>query len=122
MDIWQRFERLVRSWVEVPEDHDQEWHEAWDEIEEFLRRDNSNRRGPEAGVGAGGLPPTIREALADLELEPGATMGAIRSAYRRLLVQYHPDQHAQDAERYQTATEVTRRLTLAYQRLQAYYG
>ena len=49
-----------------------------------------------------------------LELEPGADRQAIRTAYRRLLVQYHPDKFARDPDKYKAATEVTRNVTTAY--------
>jgi len=49
-----------------------------------------------------------------LELEPGADLVAVRKAYRRLLKIYHPDRHANDPEKYRAATEVTRKLTEAY--------
>jgi len=55
-----------------------------------------------------------------LELEPGADLAEVRRAYRRLLKQYHPDRFATDPEKQQAATEVTRRLTEAYNGLTRY--
>ncbi len=57
-----------------------------------------------------------------LELEPGADFQAVRKAYRRLLVQYHPDKFAKDPEKYKAATEVTRNVTTAYDGLSALLG
>lgn len=57
-----------------------------------------------------------------LELEPGATKDDVRKAYRRLLRIYHPDRHANDPEKYKAATEVTRRITEAYEGLTAVLG
>jgi DnaJ-domain-containing protein 1 len=49
-----------------------------------------------------------------LEIELDATPDEIRRAYRRLLVRFHPDKFATDPEKYKVATEVTRKLTEAY--------
>lgn len=57
-----------------------------------------------------------------LELEPGAGLDEVRRAYRRLLKQYHPDKFANEPEKYRAATEVTRRLTEAYNGLTRYLG
>jgi hypothetical protein len=55
-----------------------------------------------------------------LELEPGADLKQVRKAYRRLLVQYHPDRFASDPDKLRAANEVTRRLTEAYNGLTRY--
>ena len=52
-----------------------------------------------------------------LELEPGASVQEVRVAYKRLLRRYHPDRHARDPEKFQIATELTRRLTEAHDNL-----
>lgn len=73
----------------------------------------------------GGRPSPEAERLRwyrTLELEPGADHQAIRKAYRRLLVQYHPDKFAKDPEKYKAATEVTRNVTAAYDGLTALLG
>ncbi len=57
-----------------------------------------------------------------LEVDAGADLRAVRKAYRKLLLQYHPDRHATDPDRYKAATEVTRRLTEAYNGLTRYLG
>lgn len=57
-----------------------------------------------------------------LELEPGSDLKAVRRAYRKLLLQYHPDRHANDPEKYKAATEVTRKLTEAYNGLTRHLG
>lgn len=57
-----------------------------------------------------------------LELQPGADLKEVRRAYRRLLLRYHPDKFANDPEKAKVATEVTRKLTEAYNGLQRYLG
>ena len=46
----------------------------------------------------------------------------MRKAYRRLLTKYHPDKFANDPEKLKAATEVTRKLTEAYNGLMRYLG
>lgn len=57
-----------------------------------------------------------------LELEPGADLKTVRRSYRKLLLQYHPDKFANDPAKQKVATEVTRRLTEAYNGLTRYLG
>ncbi len=57
-----------------------------------------------------------------LELQPGADLKTVRRAYRKALLQYHPDKFATDPDKQKAATEVTRRLTEAYNGLSRYLG
>lgn len=57
-----------------------------------------------------------------LELEPGADLQQVRRAYRRLMKQYHPDRFANDPEKLEVATAVTRKLTEAYNGLTQLLG
>ncbi|MFW5694840.1 MAG: J domain-containing protein [Alkalispirochaeta sp.] len=130
MDLWFRVETLVRSWLN-PTVSEEISEDAWQELEDFLREERlepsgpsprPHNRGGSASTSTDQLPAPIRQALSDLELSPGVTLNEIRRAYRKQLIQYHPDRHSGDEMRYTTAAEVTRRLTLAYQRLCDYYS
>jgi len=57
-----------------------------------------------------------------LELQPGADLKTVRRGYRKMLLQYHPDKFATDPTKQKAATEVTRRLTEAYNGLTRYLG
>lgn len=83
--------------------------EAWERAFEAAR----------ARAGVRGAPPSDpasdrRRWYRTLELEPGADVKEVRRAYRRLMKQYHPDRFANDPEKLKVATEVTRKLTEAY--------
>lgn len=57
-----------------------------------------------------------------LEVDQGADLKTVRRGYRKQLLQYHPDRYASDPEKQKAATEVTRKLTDAYNGLTRYLG
>jgi len=71
--------------------------------------------------GWGRLSPTERAALevayANLDLPPGASMADVGRAYRRLMYLFHPDRHRDDAVTKSMAGELSRRLTISYDRI-----
>lgn len=80
-----------------------------------------------ARAGVRGEPPTDpaadrRRWYKTLEVQPGADIKTVRRAYRKAMLQYHPDKFANDPDKQKVATEVTRRLTEAYNGLTRYLG
>jgi curved DNA-binding protein CbpA len=59
----------------------------------------------------------LRQYYANLELPFGADLDQVKQAYRRLMRQYHPDKHHADAARRQLATQLSQKLTVAYNEL-----
>ena len=61
-------------------------------------------------------PMNLREAeyYANLELKPGADFSLIKTAYKRLMKQYHPDLHAGNEEKRKAAELITTRLNEAF--------
>jgi DnaJ-domain-containing protein 1 len=55
-----------------------------------------------------------------LDLSPGADMGQIKSSYRQLMRKYHPDMHAGNPQKLKAATELSMRVTAAYNGLVAH--
>jgi DnaJ-domain-containing protein 1 len=49
-----------------------------------------------------------------LDVEPGADMAKIKSAYRQLMRKYHPDMHAGNPQKQKAANELSLRVTAAY--------
>ncbi|MFW5643467.1 MAG: J domain-containing protein [Alkalispirochaeta sp.] len=118
--MWDRLESLVRSWVTAYR-HDPEYtEEAWQELEDYLKGE-TGRSHREAEGPRESLSPEMKQAFYDLELPPGADSASVKRAYRRLLLKYHPDRFHGDRDRAATAEEVTRRISLAYKRLNDYY-
>jgi DnaJ-domain-containing protein 1 len=57
-----------------------------------------------------------------LDLQPGADMAQVKSAYRTMMRKYHPDLHANDARKQKAATELSTRVTTAYNGLRQHLG
>lgn len=55
-----------------------------------------------------------------LDLSPGADMAQIKSSYRQLMRKYHPDMHAGNPSKQKAATELSMRVTTAYNGLVEY--
>jgi DnaJ-class molecular chaperone len=62
----------------------------------------------------------ISEWYRQLDLTPGADLSQIKTAYRQLMRKYHPDMHAGNPQRQKAATELSMRVTAAYNGLVAY--
>ncbi len=52
-----------------------------------------------------------------LDLQVGADMSQIKSSYRQLMRKYHPDMHAGNPQKQKAATELSMRVTTAYNSL-----
>jgi len=52
-----------------------------------------------------------------LDLQVGADMAQIKSSYRQLMRKYHPDMHAGSPQKQKAATELSMRVTTAYNNL-----
>ncbi|MEZ4365174.1 MAG: J domain-containing protein [Kofleriaceae bacterium] len=62
----------------------------------------------------------VAEWYKTLDLSPGADLTAIKTSYRKLMRKYHPDVHAGDAKKQKAATELSVRVTMAYNSLTAH--
>jgi DnaJ-domain-containing protein 1 len=60
----------------------------------------------------------VRRAYAALEVPVGSDFETVRKSFRALMRKYHPDHHAGSPEKQKSATELTQRLTEAYQLLE----
>jgi DnaJ-domain-containing protein 1 len=69
-------------------------------------------------------PGSAEAQLADwyrvLDLQPGAEMSQIKTSYRQLMRKYHPDMHAGNPGKQKAATELSVRVTSAYNGLVAH--
>jgi hypothetical protein len=63
----------------------------------------------------------VKQYLANLELNPGATWPEIERAYERLRERYNPEKHEADPARFRAAEELNASLANAYQALRRYF-
>jgi len=56
-----------------------------------------------------------------LDLQLGADMVQVKSSYRQLMRKYHPDMHAGNPQKQKAATELSMRVTTAYNGLVAHF-
>lgn len=68
----------------------------------------------------GAPPEALRSDFAALGVRFGAELDSVRSAYKALLRQYHPDRFGGDPEKQRLANDVTQRLNAAYRRIEAH--
>lgn len=66
---------------------------------------------------AGSTEAKVAEWYKVLDLQVGADMPQIKSAYRALMRKYHPDMHAGNPQKQKAATELSMRVTTAYNSL-----
>ena len=102
--------------------------EAWREAERAARQGSGRRyrtsapggRAGSGNPGSGRRGRRVRRDVklaryyAQLELAYGADLDTVRRQYRTLMRKYHPDLHHGSPERQRLATEVSQRLTAAY--------
>jgi len=85
---------------------------------------SSSSNGAGAGSARAPRPGSTDAQLAEwykvLDLSPGADMAQIKSSYRQLMRKYHPDMHAGNPSKQKAATELSMRVTTAYNGLVAH--
>ncbi len=119
--IFDRINRIARAHWSSLTDSDTAWAErVLSSDDDELRRiiDELQSEPPSPSV-----PPDVAQALRVLGLPTTATAEEVRSAYRRLIAQWHPDRFVgATAEEQHRAQERARELNAAYLLLKAYHG
>lgn len=137
--LFERFQRLVRSYIRfgAPSDEwfeqhkvDNDYQEAWEELNDFLRSGFTGASSSTAGRSTSGrgtsgsthpLPPEeLRKDYVLLGVDFGAGFQEVRTAYRTLMRSHHPDIHAGNKAKQQEATLKSQELNTAYQRIKAW--
>lgn len=70
--------------------------------------------GPQRPPRPGSTESQLAEWYRTLGVAPGADMAQIKSSYRQLMRKYHPDMHAGNPQKQKAATELSLRVTAAY--------
>lgn len=98
------------------------WHGAASSGASGARSGNTSTgssRSPRPGSGAGSA--QLAEWYKVLDVSVGAEMPAIKTAYRQMMRKYHPDMHAGNPSKQKAATELSVRVTTAYNGLVAHF-
>ena len=151
MDIFDRLGTLIRSMLNEDADPssytDPDMRSAWEELDSYMRdqeqeeapgresgehggsgfrsdefrSDDRTGRGPWHSGSAQAAHAQRVKDLRSLELPADADFESVKRAYKKLLVEYHPDRHAANENKQRIATEITQRINAAYRRLRNYY-
>jgi DnaJ-domain-containing protein 1 len=104
---------------------DPDMQAAWDELEDFLKEDSDGERRTAGETNGRFRDPvaerrreSLRQDYGNLEVPFGASLETVRKSYKRLLSLYHPDKNSDDPEKLKTATEITKKLNVSYQRIE----
>jgi DnaJ-domain-containing protein 1 len=74
----------------------------------------SSSRRRSGGLGDFGRDPELVGAYKTLDLPYGSPIAEVKTAYRKLMRKYHPDLHNQSPKKQKAATELTMKVTQAY--------
>ncbi len=123
---------------------DPDLDDAMDELDAFLKDDREEQerlerrkraraeeeaaRSARGGAWSGGSKPSAGPRASDrlkgitrmLGLSFGAPLPDVKSAYKKLLKQHHPDRHSESPEAQRKATEYAARLNEAYDRIESW--
>ena len=143
--IFDRFERLFRSWVAGDAEADSgtgrrrsgnaDFDAAMDELDDFLDRGRTEteareraeraRREREAAAGPrvarpSGPHPKLVQAYRTLGLAYGVPFPQVKIAYKRLLMANHPDRNSATPEQLKRSTAISAQINAAYQKIETW--
>jgi DNA segregation ATPase FtsK/SpoIIIE-like protein len=136
-DIFDKFGSFLKSIFSEGEENteghrryqDPDMQDAWNELEEYLNEGTQKSRAQprrEEKLRSEQKPrrrqerERLREDYANLKVPLGASFEEVRTAYKKLLRQYHPDRHASDPQKFKLATEITSKINQSFQRIEEY--
>jgi hypothetical protein len=105
---------------------DPDLRNAWKELDDYMRggTDEGSRRAEEHR--ARGSETLVDESLRQdyevLEVPFGADIETVRKSYKALILRYHPDKHAGDAEKQRIALEITKKINESFERIRSRTG
>jgi DnaJ-domain-containing protein 1 len=96
--------------------------DAWEELNKYMRGDThegvhhteQSRFRPQTTADE-----SLRQDYAILEVPFGADIEVVRKSYKSLILRYHPDRFAGDAEKQRIALEITKKINESFERIRA---
>lgn len=86
------------------------------------RRQTRHTRPSPGAAPSPAIDPALRRCYLELEVQVGSRLEVVRSAWRRLVREHHPDRHAGDPERQRRGTERLKEINRSYGRLKRWLG
>jgi len=114
MNLFSRLIRIVESWVNNIDSGIGSSH-SYRRAGQKNDRSNTGRYETKSD-----RDPKLAEYYANLEIPYGSDIETVQSAWKKLMRRYHPDLHANDPEKRQTAEILAQRLNKAYEELTEY--
>ena len=97
---------------------DPDMRSAWEELDSYMKDQEASTahepRRPQTSS-------DFERDMKNLELSKDASFEDVKRAYKRLLIEYHPDRHGTNATTQQIATEITQRINASYRRLKTHF-
>ncbi len=114
-DILRRLHNIIRSRLSSPQqENDPNLYEHhWETRDQREAPGAENNKKTEER-----LDPLLAQWYANLEVPYGSDLKTVKQAWRMLMKRYHPDLHSRDPKKKEIATELTQKLTEAYQGLE----
>jgi DnaJ like chaperone protein len=145
MDIFDRLANLFRSFIDDDSEttteqqgnrkyYDPDMQDAWDELNDYMDKDKEPGKEQSRGSRPSGQKQsyesysrekereTIRKDYANLEVAFGAPFEEVKKAYKKLLIIYHPDRNADNAEKLKMSTEITKKINESFKRIKDFEG
>ena len=118
--IFDRIGRIARAYWNDATPSSSDWAERLvaddDELRRIIEELQAEPPAPE-------VPADVAEALRVLEIASGHDHDAVKTAYRSLISQWHPDRHVNgSADEQQRARQRAQEINAAYLLVLAYYG
>lgn len=97
---------------------------AWDELNDFLNEDDfepsSSKSTGEQHRSTSSYPQSILADYVTIGIPAGTAMIEVKKAYKQMAIKYHPDRFASNPEKMKNATEMMKKLNMAYSNIKKY--
>ena len=106
-----------------PENSDSDYEEAWDELNDFLSTPESAFKNKKSKNNSSSIPLTpeiLRPDYLNLEVPFGSSFTTVKSAYKKLIIKFHPDKNNTDINSRDRATEKTKDLNISFQKIKVW--